>query len=151
MHIPTEAEERVRDLVRCRSTFQREILTLWHYVLTFLARRGLVYREGTPHVARAQPNVTLTRTDHLASERKPEKWPSRTPGPTTEAGQKTHPSSTRTPSEGTRRRRSTGRETCGSSHTTKIEITIPLPENGKPRRPRADKQESKPCGLVQRN
>jgi transposase len=47
VHIPTEAEGRVRDLVRCRSTFQREILKSRHYVLKFLARRGLVYREGT--------------------------------------------------------------------------------------------------------
>ena len=30
VHIPTEAEERVRDLVRCRSTFQREILKSRH-------------------------------------------------------------------------------------------------------------------------
>ena len=48
VHIPTEAEERVRDLVRCRSTLQREILKSRHDVLKFLARRGLVYREGTP-------------------------------------------------------------------------------------------------------
>ena len=48
VHIPTEAEERGRDLVRCRSTFQREILKSRHDVLKFLARRGLVYREGTP-------------------------------------------------------------------------------------------------------
>ncbi len=48
VHIPTEAEERVRDLARCRSTFQREILKSRHYVLKFLARRGLVYRDGTP-------------------------------------------------------------------------------------------------------
>ena len=48
VHVPTEAEERVRVLVRCRSTFQREILKSRHYVLKFLARRGLEYREGTP-------------------------------------------------------------------------------------------------------
>ena len=48
VHVPTEAEERVRDLVRCRSTFQREILKSRHYVLKFPARRGLVSREGTP-------------------------------------------------------------------------------------------------------
>ena len=48
VHVPTEAEERVRDRVRCRSTLQREILKSRHYVLKFLARRGLVYREGTP-------------------------------------------------------------------------------------------------------
>jgi transposase len=47
VRIPSEAEERVRDLVRCRETFQREILKSRHYLLKFLARRGLVYREGT--------------------------------------------------------------------------------------------------------
>jgi len=47
IHIPTEAEERVRDLVRCRETFQREILKSRHYILKFLRRRGFIYREGT--------------------------------------------------------------------------------------------------------
>ena len=47
IRIPSEAEERVRDVVRCRETFQREILKSRHYVLKFLARRGFVYREGT--------------------------------------------------------------------------------------------------------
>jgi transposase len=37
----------VRDLVRCRETFQREILKSRHYLLRFLRRRGLVYRDGT--------------------------------------------------------------------------------------------------------
>lgn len=46
IRIPTEAEERVRDLVRCRETFQRELLKSRHYVLKFLARRGWVFREG---------------------------------------------------------------------------------------------------------
>jgi len=46
IRIPTEAEERVRDLVRCRETFQREALKSRHYILKFLRRRGLVYREG---------------------------------------------------------------------------------------------------------
>ncbi len=46
IRVPTEAEERVRDLVRCRETMQREILKARHYILKFLARRGLVYREG---------------------------------------------------------------------------------------------------------
>lgn len=46
IHIPTAAEERVRDLVRCRETFQREILKSRHYILKFLARRGQVYRDG---------------------------------------------------------------------------------------------------------
>ena len=47
IRIPTEAEERVRDVVRCRETFQREILKSRHYILKFLARRGFVYRDGT--------------------------------------------------------------------------------------------------------
>jgi transposase len=47
VRIPSEAEERVRDLVRCRDTLQREPLKSRHYVLKFLARRGLVYRDGT--------------------------------------------------------------------------------------------------------
>jgi transposase len=47
VRIPSEAEERVRDVVRCRETFQREILKSRHYILKFLARRGFVYREGT--------------------------------------------------------------------------------------------------------
>ena len=47
VRIPSETEERVRDVVRCRETFQREILKSRHYILKFLARRGLVFRDGT--------------------------------------------------------------------------------------------------------
>lgn len=54
VRVPTEAEERVRDVVRCRETFQRETLRSRHYILKFLARRGFVYRDGTnwktPHL-----------------------------------------------------------------------------------------------------
>lgn len=55
VRIPTATEERVRDVVRCRETFQREILKSRHYILKFLARRGFVYRDskpwGTQHLA----------------------------------------------------------------------------------------------------
>jgi transposase len=44
VHVPAEADEQVRDLVRCRETFQREILKSRHYILKFLRRRGHVYR-----------------------------------------------------------------------------------------------------------
>lgn len=47
IHVPAEADERVRDLVRCRETFQREILKARHYILKFLRRRGFIYRQGT--------------------------------------------------------------------------------------------------------
>jgi transposase len=66
VRIPTEAEERVRDVVRCRETFQREILKSRHYILKFLARRGFVFREGTnwctPH---------RRWLEHLTSETSP--------------------------------------------------------------------------------
>lgn len=66
VRIPTEAEERVRDVVRCRETFQREITKSRHYILKFLARRGFVYRDGahwrTPH---------LRWLEHLTSEQSP--------------------------------------------------------------------------------
>jgi transposase len=38
VRIPSEAEERVRDLVRCREALQREVLKSRHYILKFLAR-----------------------------------------------------------------------------------------------------------------
>jgi transposase len=47
IRIPSAAEEEVRDLVRCRQTFQREILRSRHHVTKFLARRGFVFRQGT--------------------------------------------------------------------------------------------------------
>ena len=54
VRIPSEADERVRDVVRCRGIFQREILKSRHDILKFLATRGFVFREGTnwctPHL-----------------------------------------------------------------------------------------------------
>jgi transposase len=62
VRIPSEAEERVRDVVRCRETFQREVLKSRHYILKFLARRGFVFREGTnwctPHLKWLQQLTT---------------------------------------------------------------------------------------------
>ena len=66
VRIPTEAEERVRDVVRCRETFQREILKSRHYILKFLARRGFVYREGTNWCA---PHLKWLQ--HLTTEQSP--------------------------------------------------------------------------------
>jgi len=47
IHIPTEKEESIRGLLRCRETLNREIIKSRHYVLKFLQARGLVYREGS--------------------------------------------------------------------------------------------------------
>ena len=73
IRIPTEAEERVRDVVRCRETLQRELIKSRHYILKFLARRGFVYREGTnwsrPHLrwltALARDDSPLTTEDRF--------------------------------------------------------------------------------------
>ena len=46
VRVPSEADERIRDLVRCRETIQRELLKSRHYLLKFLLRRGLVFRGG---------------------------------------------------------------------------------------------------------
>ena len=46
IRIPSPAEERVRDLVRCRQCFQREILRSRHYILKFLRRRDFIFREA---------------------------------------------------------------------------------------------------------
>jgi transposase len=66
VRIPSAAEERVRDVVRCRETFQREILKSRHYILKFLARRGFVFREGTNWGTRH-----LQWLEHLAREQSP--------------------------------------------------------------------------------
>jgi len=47
IHVPTPQQESVRDLVRCRRTLQKEVLRCRHYVLKFLSRRGLVFRQGS--------------------------------------------------------------------------------------------------------
>jgi transposase len=46
VHIPTEKEESVRSLVRCRETMRGELNRSRHYVLKFLQLRGLSWREG---------------------------------------------------------------------------------------------------------
>jgi transposase len=69
IHIPSEEEERVRDLVRCRETFQREILKSRHYILKFLRRRGFIYREGTHWTTRHMNWIRqVLQPDHLAEE-----------------------------------------------------------------------------------
>lgn len=47
IRIPSTADERVRDLVRCRQTLQQNVLRARHYVSKFLARRGFVFRQAT--------------------------------------------------------------------------------------------------------
>lgn len=46
VHVPSESEERVRSLVRCRGTFTREILSSRQYILKLLQARGYRFRDG---------------------------------------------------------------------------------------------------------
>jgi transposase len=69
VRVPSCAEERARDLVRCRECFQREILRSRHYVTKFLARRGMVYREGKNWTQRHRDWLQrILRGDALARE-----------------------------------------------------------------------------------
>lgn len=43
VHIPTEQDESVRGLVRCRETINKEIQQSRHYILKFLSARGIKY------------------------------------------------------------------------------------------------------------
>jgi transposase len=43
IHVPDEAEEAVRDLVRCRDDLRRDVLRWRHRVLKLLARHGRTY------------------------------------------------------------------------------------------------------------
>jgi transcriptional regulator with GAF, ATPase, and Fis domain len=46
IHVPDEAEEAVRDLVRCRDDIRRDVLRWRHRVLKLLARHGRSYLTG---------------------------------------------------------------------------------------------------------
>jgi transposase len=46
IHVPNEAEEAVRDLVRCREDVRRDVLRWRHRLLKFLDRHGRLYLSG---------------------------------------------------------------------------------------------------------
>jgi transposase len=46
IHVPDEAAEAARDLLRCREDVQEDLLRWRHRLVKFLARHGRVYREG---------------------------------------------------------------------------------------------------------
>jgi transposase len=47
VHVPTEAEEAVRSLVRCREARRRDVQVAQQRLVKFLATRGRVFRAGT--------------------------------------------------------------------------------------------------------
>lgn len=68
IRIPTEAEERVRDVVRCRETFQKEILKSRHYILKFLARRGIRV-QGRHQLVHAASEMAPASDDRAVTSR----------------------------------------------------------------------------------
>lgn len=46
VYVPTEEDEAVRALIRCREAIKREIIASRHYVLKFLSLKGLTYHGG---------------------------------------------------------------------------------------------------------
>jgi len=47
IHVPNEAEEAVRDLLRCRDDIREDVVRWRHRLVKFLFRHGRVYRTGT--------------------------------------------------------------------------------------------------------
>jgi transposase len=47
VRVPTTAEEDDRELVRCRTTVQRELVRVRHFMLKFLTRQGYRFTDGT--------------------------------------------------------------------------------------------------------
>ena len=52
IHVPDEAAEAARDLLRCREDVQEDLLRWRHRLVKFLARHGRVYRDGRPWTQR---------------------------------------------------------------------------------------------------
>ncbi len=75
IRVPDEAQEAVRDLLRCREDVQEDLLRWRHRLLKFLARHGRVYRDGRHWTQRhwswlrgqrfADPVLTRTGQEYL--------------------------------------------------------------------------------------
>jgi transposase len=63
IHVPNEAEEAVRDLVRCREDVRRDVLRWRHRLLKFLDRHGRLYVTGKNW---SQRHWTWIRAQHFA-------------------------------------------------------------------------------------
>lgn len=63
IHVPDEAEEAARDLLRCREDIQEDLLRWRHRLSKLLARHGRVYREGRNWTQR---HWTWLRSQHFS-------------------------------------------------------------------------------------
>jgi transposase len=62
IHVPNEAEEAVRDLLRCRDDIREDVVRWRHRLVKFLFRHGRVYRTGTHW---RQPHWTWLRAQRF--------------------------------------------------------------------------------------
>lgn len=69
IHIPTEAEEGVRDLLRCRDDVRADLIRWRHRLLKFLARHGRSYQEGKNWTQRHWAWIRSQRFELVALQR----------------------------------------------------------------------------------
>ena len=69
IHVPSEAEEGVRDLTRCRDDIRADIVRWRHRVLKFLARHGRVYQTGKNWSQAHWTWIRAQRFEDIALER----------------------------------------------------------------------------------
>ena len=60
VRIPSEADERVRDVMRCRETFQREILKSRHYLRSFWRGAGSCFGRAPIGVRRTSSGCSIS-------------------------------------------------------------------------------------------
>jgi len=69
IHIPTEAEEAVRDLVRCREDLGEDVARQRHRLGKFLLRHGRIWRDGRAWTLRHWAWLRAQRFDDPAAQR----------------------------------------------------------------------------------
>jgi transposase len=74
IHVPDEAAEAARDLLRCREDVQEDLLRWRHRLVKFLARHGRVYRDGRHWTQRHWTWLRGQRFDLPALERTYEEY-----------------------------------------------------------------------------
>ena len=66
VHVPSEADEALRDLLRCREDAKADLLRARHRLGKFLLRRGWVYRDGRNWTQRHGQWLSQLRCEHEA-------------------------------------------------------------------------------------
>ena len=69
IHVPTAAEEAVRDLVRCRDDLRQDLMRMRHRLLKFVLRHGRIWRESRNWTQGHLVWLRSQRFDDLAAQR----------------------------------------------------------------------------------